>query len=1059
MATSPSEIPNIEKQISDQQKQADSIQNNLNTSPTALGGKGIPTITDIKNQESLQRIQNTIQTLKNKKIDAQWYPPKDQNAKDEQGSSPGLIGSTLDFISRPLYAVVGATKHVVGQGTDSLYKDIADNMARNKNTFGDVLKNSGAPGIVSAPVGFALDIMMDPVNWATVGTSALVPRLVGGMAKGIETGEGAIRGLSIAAKSGLMEKANTIGRFTPFLRGSKVFANFGEEALKSTAAWEALSGKTAEKIVQEGGIVGLRNLGYHGSLMDVANKGAELIPGGKKFLENWIYDPIDWVKKARMKDIWQEALGPGVDINAAVAAAARGESIEPFLKEAAEKTAAKQAIAVGSTRNIIDINLNPSAIDVTEEEVEKFTAAATNSGLEKKFDEASNIIVSEVDDVASILKDPDLFTSTDPVENALRMTNLKLSGGSGGITLEDIDRVLKSGAMDETGVKWFDNMMRGIKDFNHKIDTNGDKIPGIGQKTMDWYEKGMSIFRVAKVAASPTAWTNAVVGNLLMNHMSGGLDQEFLKTLNLVQKAYRGKPGASIALENMMIRAGGGVDADIVRKFLKENLTATKGTFGSLDFLDANSIAERMYSDGRKSGIISSGTKLEDILTPAKDAINELSAFKKAIEAKTIMKSGTSAVKDAFEKFGTETSSFDKTSGMLSQELFSSNKTAEMFKFIEDKAKADPTNMAWKLINFTFNKMPSGYEQIDQIFKMSTFIHATHNGYTLDQIKKLSNIVKISPEEIALGKTSSKVVGQTGRSLYKLSPKTAMELANIQYLNYAAMPAAIRVIRNMPLLGSPFVSFMYGMTLKTGQTLAYNPSAFNKVTFALNEFGGTKTPLEKKIIYNDTIDPSTGKPYNEFYGYLQQPGMFRLPDSLGKFFGKYPIYANVANMIPYYSLNMFSPTQTTYGDSWREKIAGTVQQSPLLKDPAGNAIFESFILPMILGEATTPQGQFGQQLYPVDANILEKAAYETRSFAEAFVPNIYSYAGLLTPEAMADYIPSYKWRKLSRAMSGKNVLGKTTSEPAASRVVREALGNAGISVQAPVQTQFSQGQQ
>lgn len=1061
MATLPSDIPNIEKEISNQQKQADIIQKKLESSSTALGGKGIPTSFDVKNQESLQRIQNTIQTLKNKKIDAQWYPPKDQNARDEQGSSPGIIGSTLDFISRPLYAVVGVTKHAVGQGSDSLYQDIADNMVRNKNTFGDVLKTAGAPKVVSAPLGFALDVMMDPINWVTAGTTALVPRLVGGITKGISTGEGAVRGLSIAAKSGLMEKANTIGRFTPFLKGTKAFAKFGEKALESTAAWEALSGQTAEKIVQEGGIVGLRNLGYHGSLMDITNKAAEFVPGGKKFLENWIYDPIDWVKSARMKDIWQQTLGPNVDIKAVVAAYNRGESIEPFLKEAAEKTAAyaktRSPSGAIAPHGVFDIDLTPSISSVTDQDVERFTSAVSRAGLEEKVTNASEKIVAEVDDVASILKDPVNFVSTDPVENAIRITEQELTGGAGGITLEDIEKVIKSGEMDQTGIRWFDNMMKGIKNFNQKIDTNGNRVAGIGQKTMDWYERGMSIFRVSKVAASPTAWTNAIVGNLLMNHMSGGLSNEFLNTLNLVRKAYTNKPGAAIALEKMMIAAGG--EADIVRQFLRENVTATKGTFGSLDFLSANALAEKIFTVGRNEGLISSTTRLDDILNPTKEAIDEINVFKKAIEEKTKMRAGTTAIKEAFSEAGKDIKDIDRGTGLLANELFSSNISAEMFKFVEDKARANPSNLAWQLINFTMNKMPSGYEKIDQVFKMATFIHATHNGYTLGQIKKLSNIVNIAPEEIALGKYVSKEVGKTGQNLYKLSPKTAIELANVQYLNYNAMPAAIRVLRNIPLLSSPFISFMYGMTLKTGQTLAYNPSAFNKVTFALNEFGGTKNPLEKKLIYDNTKDPVTGKPYNQFYGYLQQPGMFRLPDSIGSFFEKYPVYANLTSMIPYYSLNMFAPTQTTYGDSFREKIAGTIQKSPLLKDPVGNAMFENLILPLILGEATTPQGQFGQQLYPVDANLFEKAAYAGRNFAEAFVPNIYSYAGLLTPEAVADYIPSYKWRKLSRAMAGKNVLGKETSEKASSRVTREVLGNMGVSIQAPVQTQFTQGQQ
>ena len=397
--------------------------------------------------------------------------------------------------------------------------------------------------------------------------------------------------------------------------------------------------------------------------------------------------------------------------------------------------------------------------------------------------------------------------------------------------------------------------MRGVKNYTIKLDRNGDKVLKIGQETMNWYEKGMAIFRVAKVAASPTAWTNAVVGNLLMNHMSGGLDREFLKTLNLVRQAYMGKPGSSLALQKMMKEAGG--DSDLIIKFLQENITATRGTFGSTNMIFSKALTEKMFLEGKANKILSADTKLEDVMNSTKDAMSEMNIFKKGIEDATRMKAGTSAVKKAFSESGDSVSSFDKTSGMMSQELFSSDVAAKMFEFIARKAKENPSNPGWKLANFTFNKMPSGYEQIDQVFKMATFIHATHNGYTLDQIKKLANIVKISPEEIALGKTAGKAVGQTGRNLYKLSPKTAMELANIQYLNYAAMPAAVRVIRNLPLLGSPFVSFMYGMMLKTGQTMAYNPSAFNKVTFAMNEFGGTKNPLEKKLIYDDTKNPAT----------------------------------------------------------------------------------------------------------------------------------------------------------------------------------------------------------
>ena len=260
------------------------------------------------------------------------------------------------------------------------------------------------------------------------------------------------------------------------------------------------------------------------------------------------------------------------------------------------------------------------------------------------------------------------------------------------------------------------------------------------------------------------------------------------------------------------------------------------------------------------------------------------------------------------------------------------------------------------------------------------------------------------------------------------------------YLNYAAMPGAVKVLRNMPIFGSPFVSFMYGMASKTGQTLVHNPAAFNKVNLAMNEFGGTKTPLEKKALETS------------FYSYLKQPGMYRIP-----FFDKNPNYINMSSMIPYYSLNMFNPTQTTYGNSARENLVKIFQASPILKDPVGSVMFDYFITPLILGEAIRPQGQFGQPIYPIDANLLEKMGYATRTFGEAFVPNIAAHAGLVTgpiAPGLTDYIPSYRWRQLAMATQGKSQLGKSGKEDPVKRSVRTLANLWGVPWQASVNTNF-----
>lgn len=1013
-----SDIPNLENQISNLENERDTVKGRLQSSPTALGGSGTPTGSDLANQETLDSINKKIQSLNDSKLRTQWYGPKDKNASTATGEeldSPGAIGKTLDFISRPLYGIVGATKHVIGQGSGSLQQDVADNMVRNKNTFGDVLKNSGTPYAVAAPLGFALDVMFDPVNWATMGTGALVPRLAYGAYKGAATGQGVLRGLSIAGKSGVLDKATTIARYTPYLKKSATFEKLGVKNLAAADAFENLTGKTAmDMVLEKGAGVGSFRIG----LNDVINKVAEATPGGQSFLQHFVYDPAEWVRQARIKDVMQNALGTGVDVKEAVNAAARGESISPYLDDiSAHITKTVEEMPAGKP---IDFSIDfdgPAAL-MSRKEVDAHMAAiaAIDPALGQRLMAVAPKLVNGVDDTASIMKNPTPYVSGDKVENAVRLVNEKVGGAE--ITLEDIQKVVNAGVFDQTGVKWYDTMMNGIKSWQVSVGRNSNKVVEVGKRVMDNYDKAMAVFRVAKVGASPTAYVNAVAGNLIMSHLaSGDIGPEFLARLKQVYNMYRNKSGAAAFIDDLLRNAGG--EGDLIRSAILDSSTAARGTFGNTSFIGAKYNATRLIQAGRDAGVISSSVKAEDIAPDLQKVMEELQQFK----------AGTTQAREAFAS-GELVDRMSVGTGMLSNEMFNTRATAEMFRHITEKANGPDANMVWKLLDLTLNKMPSHYETVDQVFKMTTFIRSTVDGYTLNQLRQLRHIIDINPEELTK-------VAKGGEYRYTLSPETALVLSNVTYLNYNAMPAAVRVLRNLPLFGSPFISFMYGMTLKTGQTLAYNPAAFTKVNYALNEFGGTKSPTEKRAL--DT----------PFYSYLKQPGMFRVP-----FFEENPIYLNLASMIPYYSLNMFNPTKTNYGDSLPEQLVQTLQGSPFMKDPAGSVLFDFFIQPLILGEAIRPQGQFGQPLYPVDATAPEKLGYGVRTLAEAFTPNVAAYAGLVTPEKLAPFAPLYRWRAIAEAKYGKNQLGISSKESKTSRTVRELLKESGIPVQAPVNTTF-----
>jgi hypothetical protein len=295
---------------------------------------------------------------------------------------------------------------------------------------------------------------------------------------------------------------------------------------------------------------------------------------------------------------------------------------------------------------------------------------------------------------------------------------------------------------------------------------------------------------------------------------------------------------------------------------------------------------------------------------------------------------------------------------------------------------------------------------------------------------KLARMVKMSKDDVSKIRTKSGF-------LYRVKPERATEIANEIYMNYAAMPGAVKVLRSMPILGSPFSSFLYAMLGKAAKTTAYNPAIFNKVNFLLSEISGAKSPIEKEALQS------------QYYQWLNTPGMVRIP-----FLTKNPVYINMANMIPYYTMNMFTPSERKYNDTLPGEIIKIVDKSPLFKDPVGQVLFDYFVQPTLISLSRDPslavQSSFGQPLYPRDATTGEKALYAARTLAEAPMPGVAAYAGLpqgLLLPGVSNAMPSYRWRQMANAVQGKNQLGITTKEGPSSRTFRSLLGSVGVPVQ------------
>lgn len=1001
----------------------------MRASSTALGGDQSPTNYDLANQVRLQNTKNKIQSIVDKQIQEKWYGPKGSQTTDSEGGQPGLMGRALHVFSTPLYAIEGAAESLAGKGVKpGFFANIAENVKEGHRTFGDLLSRSGAPYIISAPLGFALDVALDPVNWATAGATALVPRVAKPFLSSTIK-EAGLRGAAEASLKGaqtsmlgrgITRAGAAVGRNIPKI-GEETAVSLSKENInkglaQKAAEYNAATGRDIGNIVEQRGFGGSN---YRFTLRDVAEKAAAAIPGGENFMRTFDYNVNNWVKLARLKDTLDRVVGTNKYMEEAVQAYARGEDTSPIFKR-----------MVAEAKSIDDIDMSGKAF--TRADVDKFTANLTD--VEKaQFAEISKNIVDDVDGAASIIKSPDTFITNDPVENAIRIAEEELGYKRNSVSREDLRKIFgvtMKEANNTTGVEWYDRMMDRVRGFKVKVKAgNQQKMIEVGSKVLDGYQGFIQAFKWAKVPSSPSAWTNAMIGNPVMASMSGEniFSPGFRKSFSDSLKFFRGKPGASAFIHDLLINGD-------MEEFIRLNPTAFSRTVGvSPNQLGARFIAERALMTGKDAGLASPWAKADDIAEETAQALTELRGIvARAPSVAEEAVAGTSRDKMGGLRMARELmksrrlSPSELPSGYLSNELFDNGDT--WFRDVSDHIAAraaDPQAPGiWKMLNLMVNKAGDGYETIDQVWKMTTFRNAVMYGYTEGELMKLRNVISLDRDDLMKGAVEG------GQQLYKLSPAKALELANANYLNYNAMPAAIKMMRNLPILGSPFISFMYGMLMKTGNTVVHNPAIFNKISFGLNDFGGTQTPLEKKAL--------DGK----YYSYLDDPGMLRLP-----FFQQHPVYLNVANMIPYYSFNMFNPSERRYDDLLPNALVSAIDRSPFVKDPVASVLFDYFILPQIIGEAQ-PVGSFGQPLYPYGASGGEKFLYGLRSLAETVVPSSAAVgAGLTTgllSEQSPEWAPSYRWRQVANAVRGKNQYGKSTKEAPMSKTARALLSTAGV---------------
>jgi hypothetical protein len=1052
------------------QSKADALQSTLTASPSAYGGDQPAGKTGVENQTRLMSIQDQITKQRDIELKKQWG----LNDTSAEGSpQAGLMGTAIDYLSRPLYGIVGATESALGKGVaPTMGQNISENISTGKRTFSDLLRKEGANYLISAPLGFALDVAMDPVNWATAGTTALIPRVASGLIKG--AAEGGIRGGLEAAAAGaqsslpgvmasrLVKKVgggltsiadSAIGTSSDATRNvvGDVLGKAGEKMSGATDAaanaatkYDALTGRDFM-----GGTLPKTGFGYPGgsysgsfapmsdyriTLGDLAKHAINTLPGGvgETIWKNMEYSNNNWLRIVRLKDALMKTEGVGKDVQKVMQGAT--------IPEAGAEMAAKIRGAAPSTGP--DIAGGAELFnDIPKSEVDKKLSAALS---EIGRSDAETPLREGIKDATDLATNPALGTTADMTENTLRLASEV--AGKPVLTLEDVRKLVNSGSMGETGIKWFDDMQNNIRMMKISSNANLNKAAPAIKSLMGFYDRWLTLFRAAKVTGSPSSIVNASIGNPAFYGMIGGdiTDGKWWSELSNAAGFHLGTKKSSGYWQKMM-------DVPQIRQYLEENPTAVRTGFG-IPVSDAQRkmTAEQLIRIAKDHGMLDMSVKATDpkVKSEMQDIVNMLNqavaegavagervAGKVAGNKLSTLLSGKNAVGGLDETLkimkekGSSLNRYDLPTGMFSQEYMESPASRKMLDAVAEKAKTGGP-MA-KALNIWLNKAPSFYEGIDQSYKLGTFGHLTMNGVSERELNIMRRTVQMGPQDI-MDKWND-----NGMWRFRLAPDKAMEVITESYLNYAAMPGFIRMMRQMPVLGAPFISFAYGTSLKTLNSLATNPSFFNKAQFAMNDFGGSKSPIEKEALKG---------PY---YNYLNNQTMFKLP-----FFQQNPVYMNLGYALPYYSLNAFSASGRSYKDVLPNDLVSFIDKSQLMGNPIGQVMFDYGILPHIISSTADPLGSFGQKLYPRGATTGQKSFYAARQLGESVIPGFMSAPGglaqgLIAPGA-TENMPSYRWRQIAYATQGKDQYGVTRKEAPASRTLRNVLSSLGIPIQSPI---------
>lgn len=904
-------------------KEVDKYKNLLRKSPTAYNPGATPTKKDVSSQLRMITAEKIAASKQDAILKARWYGDK-VAGEEMPKKGEGLLSKGLHILGTPLYAVAGVVETALGKGTKKgLVENIKANVAE-RGTFGDIIRSYGTRNMFAMPLGFALDVTMDPVMWLSGGT-ALVPKLGLSLLKG-----GGLKGASAVARGSMAGTAKSLVGV----------AKYGAEKVGAKKAATSLSktyGSLAEQVKNLNKVYG----DLTGDTVEAAIKGSVKAPGSERIF-NKAYNYLQ-----------QSDFGKGLIrlFNYSPSGAMAAD------KATSEGLRAKEALDLAATGGI------RKTFKEGLEEVDNLLSGTAKKNIAKN----SNDVAAGLKDQAAKLK-----AATNEIDNTLKtmtevINDTSISNKLIGMTPEQRKKMASV-------FSYYKSWDKGVADLIVKSPT--------ALNTLDALAIITGVFKSAKIGLNPAAYVNASVGNPIMAMMVG---------LNIANKKYIGELKNAVNIYTGDKKAlQYTVDNPKWKSFIEKYPEIFQSRFSINPEVVTNTskyVADRT-ADVRK--VLSSSPEFKNLSEKQMSSI--------MFDAQ---KQVTKVYKDAFRAVHIEPGAVPTT--YLSEEILrgSFQRALNTLKAMGQSKDRTLVNIAAGMYEKITTKSLDAYSKLDQIARLSTSMHLTKNGISGSEVRKMAKRTTLN-----LGED----IGKIGDDLYAFSPSKAIEISDEMYMNYLAMPQFVQNMRTLPIIGSPFISFSYGALYGVTKTAFYNPEFYNKVSFALQEISGEKSPLEKEALNS------------KYYEWMKKPEMVKSP------FGDSPVYVNLGNMIPHYTMSLVSPSERDYESKYGKTLSGIIDKLPIFDDPSGQILLDYFILPTLLQDEI-PVGSFGQRLYPDKATLLEKTRAIGTSLAEAYLP-IYNapvagLAGLALPESALPYAP-YKAKKIGFAAKGKSAQGLLT---------------------------------